>query len=240
MPLRKFWNALRGGAADVAADRSATARVGQGDAAQTREVVKSSGQANGQATPQTSGQASGQASDRRRVQSEAATKTVFGRSRSGSPRQSGLVKEIAAKIGPGQAVNVLEIGVGDGTRAMDVLAHLKSVAGNLRYAAIDQFEAGGGATKLMDFHRLLRSAAIRPQVFPEATVNGLAQVGRTIGGVDLIVVSLSYVESIEAIEASLSRISHPGTIVLVGDDDRWTEHRLSRTDLTESTARQAA
>lgn len=165
-------------------------------------------------------------------------KSLFGRR--SSNRYAALIRQIDANVQPSQTIKVLEIGVGDGSRAIEVMTHLQSVNDVVRYAAIDQFEAGGGATKLMEFHRTLRSAEIRPQVFPETIAAGLSQVGRTIGGIDLILVSKSYSGDLESFETQLSRIAHPRTVVLVGDDASWTPHRLSRTDLNEDLIRNAA
>ena len=77
--------------------------------------------------------------------------------------------------------SVLEISVDDGTRALAVLEVLqKKCLQPVRYAAIDEFELGGSASRLRDFYCLLREHDIRPHLFPEKVDNGLRSVANNL------------------------------------------------------------
>jgi hypothetical protein len=136
------------------------------------------------------------------------------------------------------AESVLEISVGDGSRAVEVLAFLNENRSKnsdeeidpstIRYAAIDQFEMGGGDYTLVQFHQTLRSAGIRPQVFPEAIDRGLTRVAHTIGSTDLIVIGAdSSIWETPTIKTLLSRVTHDQSLILFQKDDSWQKLALS-------------
>ena len=85
--------------------------------------------------------------------------------------------------------SILEIGVGDGTRAVAVMEALAKQGIAARYFGMDQFELAGGGLSLRDFHRTMRGAGIRPQLFPEPVPRGLIRFLHTIGSVDLVLVA---------------------------------------------------
>ena len=109
--------------------------------------------------------------------------------------------------------------------------HLRRDGSPVRYAAIDQFEMGGGAVRLMDFHRALRSADVRPHVYPETIAAGLASVARTIGGVDLILVDVNADFDAGQLTDALARVSHEATRLLVQTADGWSQTEIVRRDL---------
>ena len=74
----------------------------------------------------------------------------------GSNPHGALCKQVRAT----QAKSVLEVGVGDGSRAVAVMGTLANSGSPIRYFGIDQFELAGGAVSLKDFHRSLRAAGI--------------------------------------------------------------------------------
>jgi hypothetical protein len=142
------------------------------------------------------------------------------------------------------ADSVLEISVGDGSRAVEVLALLGENAAKLdkadvtgqkiRYAAIDQFEMGNPSEigvrthTLMQFHQTMRSGGIRPQVFPETIDRGLIRVAHTIGSIDLIVISAGAGSwQTPAIKALLSRITHNASLIVFQQDETWQTLSLS-------------
>ena len=213
MPLRKFWNALCGGSGGEPERGDLLAGGGQES---TARAVQSAG-----ATKPAGA-----------IQPAGAIKPPVPPKRRG---QNALVAAVAQHFSAAAGeTTVLQIGVGDGSSAVDLITHLQST-GSVRYAAIDQFEAGpafvAGGTRLMDFHRTLRSAGIRPQVFPDDVQTGLSQVRRTIGGVDLVVVAQGC--DVAAIEPSLCRIAHAGTVVLRADGGNWSVQTLPHADLGE-------
>jgi hypothetical protein len=136
----------------------------------------------------------------------------------GSNPHAALCKQVAAT----QAHSLLEIGVGDGSRAVAVLAALAKRGISARYFGMDQFELAGGEVSLREFHRTLRGAGIRPQLFPEPPERGLVRFLHTIGTVDLVLIA-DPAEVVEkaAVGQLLNRISHANTTILLLQDDQW-------------------
>ena len=139
-----------------------------------------------------------------------------------------------------KATSVLEIAVGDGSRAVEVLEFLNksteknadSEAAAIRYAVIDQFEMGGSEHTLMQFHQTIRSAGVRPQIFPEPLERGLMRVAHTIGSIDLILISSQAGDwSSPETKALLARIAHDDSVILFQQDvdrnESWEKLSLS-------------
>ncbi len=137
-------------------------------------------------------------------------------------------------VKPLQAKTVLEISVGDGSRAiavMQTLANQPAVQPPLRYVAIDQFEMVGGETSLKAFHQALRNEGIRPQVFPESINRGLIRVANTIGTVDLVVVAAKPMEwQTPETLSLLTRVLHEQTVVLYQDEEAWERYAAIATN----------
>jgi hypothetical protein len=127
--------------------------------------------------------------------------------------------------------SVLEISVGDGSRALEVMKTLEKQSSQpVRYVAVDQFELGGSELALKDFFRLLREHEIRPQLFPEAVDSGLRRVANTIGAVDLVLIALPVDRWQHPITLHLlSRICHAGTIVFFRDGEAWGRYQPATT-----------
>ena len=125
-----------------------------------------------------------------------------------------------------QAQTVLEICVGDGSRAIAALQTLASNNPEIRYAAIDQFELAGGPLTLKGFHRALRTAELRrAQIFPETIERGLLRVATTIGPVDLVLIAASPDRwQTPAVRALIARVTHPHTLVFFEEDDHWIRY----------------
>lgn len=119
--------------------------------------------------------------------------------------------------------SVLEISVDDGTRALAVLDVLqKKCQQPVRYAAIDEFELGGSPLRLRDFYCLLREHDIRPQLFPEKVDNGLRSVANNLGALDLVLIATTADRWQNPVTLHLlSRITHPGTLILHSENDAW-------------------
>ena len=85
------------------------------------------------------------------------------------------------------ATSVLEIGVGDGKRALAVTKALADAnqETTVRYAAIDMFEMADGPITLRDFNQLLRTQGVQATLVPMEITPGIARVSSTIGVVDL-------------------------------------------------------
>lgn len=136
----------------------------------------------------------------------------------GSHPHAALCKQIGAL----PARSVLEIGVGDGSRAVAVLGTLAKSGSPVRYFGIDQFELAGGAVSLKDFHRTMRGAGIRPQIFPEPVDRGLVRFLHTVGTADLVLLDQP-AETLENPQVGqlLKRISNAQTTILYLQDDVW-------------------
>lgn len=145
--------------------------------------------------------------------------TVQSRSKS---HLSNLLHELAP-------TTILEIGVGNGEQTVDYLTCLKSSDHMVRYFAIDQFELGGGTLSLRAFHQMLRSAGVRPQLFPETISEGLTRFLHTIGTADVILFSDEMPQHDELqIERLLARVSNSRTTILRQNQTRWEVLHLNR------------
>jgi len=162
----------------------------------------------------------------RRRSGKGSGRTLFGGPH-GSLRK--LIKSIPAR-------SVVEICVGDGSRAAAVVQALRNTD-EVKYVAIDQFELGSGELTLKQYHQRLRTAGIRAQVIPNAIEGGLIQVARTVGQVDLVIIAADRKCWQEpATLAKLARICHNQTVVLYQEPDEiWHLHENPTT-----TGRQAA
>lgn len=125
-----------------------------------------------------------------------------------------------------QAERVLEISVGDGSRAIAAVNALSARNPQVRYAAIDQFELGGGPLTLKGFHQALRTADVRSvQIFPETIERGLLRVATTLGPVDLVLIAAPAERwQTPAVQALIARITHGDTVVLYEDGEKWREY----------------
>ncbi|QDS90820.1 hypothetical protein EC9_50370 [Rosistilla ulvae] len=114
--------------------------------------------------------------------------------------------------------SVLEAGLGDGSRCdrlLQWLEHHDSIP--TRYAAIDQFEAGGGIS-LKQFHAKLTGLGIKPMPVPGNLATGLPRVAHTIGAVDLLILDQDRDGlSDPSIQNFLPRVVHSDTIVIATD-----------------------
>ena len=129
-----------------------------------------------------------------------------------------------------QPQKVLEITVGDGSRAVAILNALGSSNRPLRYVAIDQFELGNAEISLKEFHQTLRREEVRSaQLFPENIERGLRRVATTLGPVDLIVIAAAETEwRNDRILPLIARVSHSQTIVYYQDESSWTRFEPHR------------
>jgi hypothetical protein len=122
-----------------------------------------------------------------------------------------------------QPKSVLEISVGDGSRALALLKALESTTDPIRYAAIDQFELAGSPLTLKQFHRVLRGQQVRSaRLFPEAIGEGLVRVASTIGAVDLVLIAVPAERwQTPTILPRLMRVTHAESQVLYLEGETW-------------------
>lgn len=136
--------------------------------------------------------------------------------------------------------SVLQVGVGDGARATKLVQWLdRQGSSELRYAAIDMFEAEGGIA-LKDFHALLKGVGAKPLLVPGTLAMGLPRVVSTIGTVDLLLLNTDVDAFDDPIAQSfLSRIVHEETIVIATDEDQFL-YDLEGTELLASSESRVA
>ncbi|KAA1260818.1 hypothetical protein LF1_33600 [Rubripirellula obstinata] len=226
MALLKLWNSLLG--------RSSTESP---QADQSPQSAQDAGPAKASSPkPATNSAAKNSAAKKPTAKKSAQRLSLFGNA---SPHAA-LMKQLRGFT----AESVLEISVGDGSRAVEVISLLnqnqakksgeEAEATKIRYAVIDQFEMGGGEHTLMQFHQTLRGAGIRPQVFPEVIDRGLTRVAHTIGSIDLILFSADAGSgspgdswATPEIKTLLSRVTHDHSLILFQKDDVWEKLALS-------------
>ncbi len=120
--------------------------------------------------------------------------------------------------------SILDTNVGDGTRAVELLAAIvDSHCQPPKYVAIGMFEAAGEPLDVKTFHQKIRAAGGVPLVIPMPLVEGLKRVSQTIGTVDLVLIdpTLHPLAGVE-MKRLLGRVTHQGSLVLVpGAGGRW-------------------
>jgi hypothetical protein len=215
MPLLKLWNALWGRAGK---EQPVGKQVSGDIVGAEPQVGAPSPAAKASAGSRTASDKAQATTTPPQVSTKAAKpgKSVFGLF--GSNPHASLCKLAAAT----NASIVLEVSVGDGSRAIAVVQALTQRGGTVRYVGIDQFELSGGSVTLRDFHRTTRAAGIRPQIYPESTERGLIRFLHTVGRADLVLLS-SPDELLQDVRIRhlLTRISHPKTTVLYRRGDAW-------------------
>lgn len=249
MPLKKLWNAITGrsstetratsdsprdtplGSSDDAVGSAGNPAVVKANAPTEKSVGSRRGGAKKAAAKRAKSQSKRSESVTEAGKSIPIAKPAAAKPRAKVSRRDPLIKMLSVEEMQSPST-VLEIGAGDGSRAIKVCTVLEETIETVRYVAVDQFEMAGGRTSLMDFHRALRGAGIRPQVFPEPIVSGLTRVAHTIGACDLILVSEQVSdEDLAQMGPQLARIAHPQTQVLVERSGVWNVHTLARVDL---------
>ena len=222
MPLLKLWNALRGrrpaaAAADPAPETPASSAGAQ--AAVPASVVKAEPPA----------------------KRSASAKPAGGRGVLGMPRRDPH-RALCKLIRPLRPATILEISVGDGSRAVAVLQTLAKAQPETppRYVAIDQFELAGGPVTLKQFHQRLRQENVRPQVFPDAVDQALLRVAYTVGAIDLILIADPSAEwDAPQRQQLLGRVTHGDSVVMRFDGEQWRRERVGGS-VSRAASRRAA
>ncbi|QDT13754.1 hypothetical protein [Planctomycetes bacterium K23_9] len=146
------------------------------------------------------------------------------------------------------ATSILEIGVGDGERALAMTAALVEANGGnpVRYVAIDMFEMADGPITLKDFHKQIRAQNVQPTLVPMSVSAGLNRVSSTVGVVDLILIAdpvAGPAESVALLDISkaLKKVASENTSIYQLTDEQWVQIDLDAvTDKATRPARRAA
>ncbi|NNE00765.1 MAG: hypothetical protein HKN47_25900 [Pirellulaceae bacterium] len=141
------------------------------------------------------------------------------------------------------ATSVLEIGVGDGERALAITKML--IASHpetaVRYCAIDMFEMADGPITLKEFNRQLRGQSVRPTLIPMDLTAGLSRVSSTIGFVDLVLIAEPNEPiDLKSIRSALERVTTPKSTVYQLVDEKWNQVDLKHNDAKGTKSRYAA
>ncbi len=159
MPLLKLWNRLFGNSQST---KSAKPNRGTGNGTGT-----SDGATRKLAKPTTPKQAASTSNENpaRLIPAAAPAKRSVLDLVSGGPHAS-----LCRMIKKSGAASVLEVGVGDGTRAIAVLSTLAKSQPDreIKYFAIDLFEMGDGVLTLKTFHQQIRSIDVKPNLDSDA------------------------------------------------------------------------
>ena len=210
MPLRKLWNSIRG--------KSATPKVH----ASSETVSPGTGRPESGLNPEPPTQPAQQTSPPPQRPATVPARPATPKSISGAATRDD--KKLFRRMDSLSVQSVLEVGVGDGRRSLAMLHALthKGHSTPIHYIAIDEFELGGNALSLRDFHKQLREYPAKAHLVPMAIDAGLDRVVRTYGQVDLILWSADQPPT-PAQHNALARLSKSHTIVFAQENGRWTE-----------------
>jgi hypothetical protein len=103
-------------------------------------------------------------------------------------------RPIYRAIGRLKAKKIVELGIGDGRRALRMIevARRASASSDVHYVGMDLFEgrteANGQRLSLKAAHQLLRRAGVPVQLVPGNPADGLMRLANSLGKVDLLIV----------------------------------------------------
>jgi hypothetical protein len=128
--------------------------------------------------------------------------------------------------------NIVEMGIGDGSRAQRMVRLARSWSGNqpVRYTAIDPFELRSGddspARSLKAAYRTLKATGARVQVVPGDPLAALARVANALTNTDLLLISADQDDaSLQSAWFYVPRMLHERSHVLFEEIDergcRW-------------------
>lgn len=151
------------------------------------------------------------------------------------PKKNAWSKLVAGR----QITSILDTNLGDASRAVELLeAIVCDAAPTPKYVAIDDFDLASGGTTVLQFHQRVRRVGGRAVPIPGSIDEGLRQLSRTIGTVDLVLIddARPHWQSDES-RRLLARVTHPGTLMLRRDaKSNWTiveRGVISRTTVTK-------
>jgi hypothetical protein len=163
------------------------------------------------------------------------------------PKKNAWSKLVAGR----QIKAILDTNLGDASRAVELLeAIVCDAVPTPKYIAVDDFDLASGGTTVMQFHQRVRRVGGIAVPIPGTIDEGLRQLSRTIGTVDLILIDDATARwKGEETRRLLARVSHPGTLTLCRDaKNNWTTidcgviSRVSapKTDKSETKSARAA
>lgn len=143
--------------------------------------------------------------------------------------------------------SILETRLGTADRAVEVLeAIVCDAVPTPKLVAIDSFDLNGGGITVMQFHQRVRSAGGQAVPVPAPAGSGIAeglrQISRTLGTVDLLIWDPAQpVWQDEEVQRLIVRVTHPATTVLrQAANGRWEAAGIASILAVPATAARAA
>lgn len=137
------------------------------------------------------------------------------------PKKNAWSKLVAGR----QIHSILDTNLGDATGAVELLeAIVCDAVPTPKYVAIDDFDLTSGGTTVLQFHQRVRRVGGQAVPIPGAIDEGLRQLSRTLGAVDLVLIDDAKPQlQTEVTRRLLARVTHPATLLLRRDArNNWT------------------
>ena len=134
------------------------------------------------------------------------------------PANERVLYRLVANVRP---VSILEVGVGDGRRTLNLLSVAQRANSKVRikYAAVDAFEGRPPAEQglsLKEAHRLLGGFGVQAKLTPGDPTSGVARASNNLANVDLALISNDLGgESMDGAWKYFPRMLHPASCVMI-------------------------
>jgi hypothetical protein len=153
-------------------------------------------------------------------------------------------RAIYKRIKRAKARSIVEIGLGDGSRAERVIqAAQKFGAGkSVKYTGIDLFDGRPTeepSLKLIEMHKRLSTCGVKPQLVPGELSSAVRRIANSHTRTDILIISAGY--DADALETSwffVPRMLHAGSTVMIQDKTEGNFRCLARLDVERLVAKQ--
>ena len=154
-------------------------------------------------------------------------------------------RAIYQRMKKSKARAIVEIGLGDGTRAERIVqvAHKFGAGSNVKYTGIDLFDGRSddqSELTLIEMHRRLGALGVKPQLVPGDLVSSMRRIANSHTRTDMIIVSAGYDPA--ALDASwflIPRMLYAGSSFLIQDEFEGPFRVLSRLEIEQRVPAQA-
>ena len=137
-----------------------------------------------------------------------------------------------------QVRSIVEIGMGNGTRCMNMIRAAKKYGiKNIRYTGVDLFDGrpeGQPELLLKSMHKQVNQLEIKSQLVPGDTSNAIRRIANSHTRTDLIVISAGYQkQDLDAAWFYVPRMLHANSVVLIqpSNDENGTFKLLNRLEV---------
>ncbi len=132
-----------------------------------------------------------------------------------------------------RALKIVELGIGDGSRAMRMIAVAKRASPDrdVEYCGLDRFEDQAGSAgprlTLKGAHRLLGDAGVRVRLVPGDPTESIVRIANSLGKVDLLILPAELESpSIARVWFFVPRMLHRRSIVFIEREQPDGRHEL--------------